>query len=314
MKVRERNKTERFQLKPNEQYIIAVAISKLLSNVELPTRDDTRLANREARRILIPSMITKRLLDETIGKLKKESLKTKKNNDKIIELKNKVVLLERKFQHDQNIANGELNLVRHQISEMVKGRLKPEDIGVKTREEARKRSSRGIAWFEDKIKRYIKNANNHTWSNYQPVQLPQVGGVYTLIYDAKHKATLPYWDQFPLIIPFSIYNDQMTCINLHYLPIDLRVKLLSKLMEYTKNYKGRERMNISYGLLKSISELNLVKPTIHTYLFDHMKTRLIKVNYDVWGLIAYLPYQKFVGASSAKVWSDSKRIVNGGKR
>jgi hypothetical protein len=307
-----RNKTDRFTLKPDETAIINRAIEKLLSNIEIPNREYTRIANREARRILLPAIKTKRELDLINQNLR--IAKPKKKQDVIEELTKRSILLDRKLQHEQNIANGEMTIVRHQISDAIKKNLKPDDIGVRTREEARKRSSRGIAWFEDKIKRYIKNDNTHNISNYQAVQLPRIGGVYTLIYDAKHKATLPYWDQFPLIIPFSIKGDRMTCINLHYLPIDLRVKLLKKLMEYTIKYKGRERMNISYTLLKSIAELNLVKPTIHTYLFDHMKTRLIKANYDVWGIIAYLPYQKFVGASSAKVWSDSKRIINGGKR
>lgn len=312
MPVSDRNKTDRFTLKPDEIAIINRAIEKLLSNIEIPNRKYTRIANREARRILLPAIKTKRELDLINQKLR--LAKPKKKQDVVEELTKRSILLDHKLQHEQNIANGEMTIVRHQISDAVKKNLKPEDIGVKTREEARKRSSRGIAWFEDRIKRYIKNDNTHNISNYQAVQLPQIGKMFFYIYTAKLKDKLPYWDALPLVIPFSIKADRMTCINLHYLPIDIRVKLLKKLMEYSIKYKGREYMNITYAMLKAVSEFDLVKPTIHTYLFDHIKTRLVKVNYDAWGVAAYLPVQQFKKASSAKVWADSKKIINIGKR
>lgn len=300
-----KNKTDRIQLRPDEKVIIERAISKLLSNVEIPKRDDIRLANREARKLLLPVIITKRELDAVNKKI--AVYKSKKDSVKVKALTDTKLLLTNALRKEQIIANGELTLLRHRIDDQVKGRLKPEDMIAKTKEEARKRRSRGIAWFEDKIKRYVKNDTDHTWSNYQPKQVPFIGGMFFYIYDAKHKDKLPYWDALPLVIPFSIQDDRMTCINLHYLPIDLRIVLLKKLMEFSTKYKGREYMKISYNMLKSLSEIKLVKPTIHTYLYSHIKTRLIKVNADAWGVAAYLPVTEFQKATNRKVWSDSRR-------
>ena len=47
-------------------------------------------------------------------------------------------------------------------------------------------------------------------------------------YDPKFKKTLPYYDTFPLVLPLETYNDGFLGINMHYLPIPLRVNLLDQ--------------------------------------------------------------------------------------
>ena len=53
-------------------------------------------------------------------------------------------------------------------------------------------------------------------SQNRPVVTP--GEMYMFYYDAKHKDTLPYWDRFPLVFPFSKVKDGFLGLNLHYLP------------------------------------------------------------------------------------------------
>ena len=55
------------------------------------------------------------------------------------------------------------------------------------------------------------------------------GNMYMFFYDAKLKDTLPFWDQFPLVLPFRKVDGGFIGLNLHYLPYTTRFKLLGAL-------------------------------------------------------------------------------------
>ena len=46
----------------------------------------------------------------------------------------------------------------------------------------------------------------------------------------KLKNKLPYYDRFPLTLPIEQYSDGFLGINLHYLSILMRIRLLDRLM------------------------------------------------------------------------------------
>ena len=52
-----------------------------------------------------------------------------------------------------------------------------------------------------------------------------IGALYFFVYDPKTKADLPYYDRFPLVLPLKREPDGFLGLNLHYLPIPLRIKL-----------------------------------------------------------------------------------------
>ena len=63
----------------------------------------------------------------------------------------------------------------------------------------------------------------------------QMGKMYMFFYDPKHKATLPYYDRFPLVIPIERYPDGFLGLNMHYLAPKLRLSLLEGLMKIRNN-------------------------------------------------------------------------------
>ena len=75
----------------------------------------------------------------------------------------------------------------------------------------------------------MRDADNKT--NYM-----QMGKMYMFFYDPKHKATLPYYDRFPLVIPIERYPDGFLGLNMHYLAPKLRLSLLEGLMKITNNW------------------------------------------------------------------------------
>lgn len=53
-------------------------------------------------------------------------------------------------------------------------------------------------------------------------------------------------------------------------------------------------MQISYNFLQTAKNDELFKPAIHQYLYDHVRSRFIKVNKEEWIMAINLPVSDFV--------------------
>ena len=54
--------------------------------------------------------------------------------------------------------------------------------------------------------------------------------MYLFQYDAKWKEKLPYWDMFPLILPFDLAKGGFFGVYLDYLPTNDRADLLIRVI------------------------------------------------------------------------------------
>ena len=137
---------------------------------------------------------------------------------------------------------------------------------------------------------------------------PFYGRLNMFFYDPKYKKTLPYYDTFPLVLPLERYDDGFLGINLHYLPMTLRIRLLDRLVDYSNNTKFDEstRLAVDYSKLKN---LNLIKPTLKRYLAGRVKTQFRRIDADEFTVAALLPVQRFKKASASEVYSDSRKMI-----
>jgi len=55
--------------------------------------------------------------------------------------------------------------------------------------------------------------------------------------------------------------------------------------------------------------INLIKPTIKKYLYSHVRSQFLRIDFDEAALAVYLPVQQFRKASESKVWADSRRSI-----
>jgi hypothetical protein len=182
---------------------------------------------------------------------------------------------------------------------------------------------RSAKWFQDKIKGLEGSVRNQwTQTNapkfYREAEVkvnPKVlklranlGDLYAYYYNPKHRATLPYYDMFPLVLPIEKYSDGFLGINLHYLPMSLRLQLLDRLVDYSNNTKFDEStlLKVNYKKLKNI---DLIKPTLKRYLAGHVKSMFRRVDADEFTVATLLPVQRFSKSSSAKVWNDSRSMI-----
>lgn len=146
----------------------------------------------------------------------------------------------------------------------------------------------------------------------------EIGSMYLYVYDAKWKAELPYWDAFPLTLPFGWDNKSFTGFNLHYLPPEARWVLLKQLMRnqelsVTRRLSKDAKLALDYEALKGASQYKLLQPTIHKYLYSHVAQlnggMFLKIHPADWLMTVLLPVQDFKtnnrSISSSRVWADS---------
>ncbi len=122
---------------------------------------------------------------------------------------------------------------------------------------------------------------------------PSVGRLNLFVYDPKYKQVLPYYDIFPLVLPLETIKGGFAGINFHYLPPNQRFTLLTQLQIF--NVQGCKvssgnRFDVSYNRIK---KLPLAKGCIKKYLYGHMRSQFLKIDYDEAALAVYLPIAQF---------------------
>jgi hypothetical protein len=139
-----------------------------------------------------------------------------------------------------------------------------------------------------------------------------IGRMYFFRYVAQGRDDLPYYDRFPLVIPIDQYPDGFLGLNLHYLPIKLRLILLNKLSELLNTpgrYNERTRLRISYRILQSHGRIYEHTPAVKRYLFSQIRSRFVEVEASQWDIAAVLPTASFTGAPVSEVYADSRKII-----
>lgn len=137
------------------------------------------------------------------------------------------------------------------------------------------------------------------------------GSMYMYYYDPKWKDELPFYDKFPLIFPFRVKPDRFWGINLHYLSLPLRAKLMDALYDLTNNkrYDEKTKLKISWEILMKSSKTHYVKACVKQYLKSHTRSHFLYVEPEHWDIAIWLPLEKFEKKNKAEVWSNSKQIL-----
>jgi len=140
---------------------------------------------------------------------------------------------------------------------------------------------------------------------------PVPGKMFMYFYDPKTKATLPYYDTFPLILYVESAPGGFYGLNLHYLPPAPRAKLFDALLNTANNKKFNDstRLKINYSILKSTSKYSAFAPCFKHYLSGYVKSKIVEVDAPEWPIAMFLPTESFRKASTSKVWSDSRKMI-----
>ena len=167
---------------------------------------------------------------------------------------------------------------------------------------------KSAAWYRSNVASLADRVTaNKLMSQGKLLGRPSAGRLNMFFYDPKLKKKLPYYDTFPLVLPLQSIPGGFLGTNFHYLPYLLRFRLLERLQKFADGgMKATTRFEATYDDVKGI---NLIKPTIKKYLYSHVRSQFLRIDFDEAALAVYLPVQRFVKASESKVWADSRRSI-----
>ena len=174
------------------------------------------------------------------------------------------------------------------------------------------RTAKARDWYRDTAQDYKSVKENDFFGKKgqkdRMTTMPMLGGMYMYEYSAKFKDKLPYYDRLPLIFPFKKVKGGFYGLNMHYLPLPLRAKLMDALYETANNksYDETTKLRISYKILDGAARYKEFRPCVKRYLTKQVTSKFMYVYPSEWDIALFLPTERFVGASKSSVWADSK--------
>ena len=174
------------------------------------------------------------------------------------------------------------------------------------------RTKKSQAWFKNNVKNLSisrqallkDDALERTSRNIR-------GNMYMYFYDPKHKATLPYYDRFPLTIMIDGAPNGFYGLNLHYLNYNVRAAFLDELMNLGPAV-ARENSRLTklrYNLLQGTKKYKEFKPCFKHYLGKHVVSQFAKVPMTDWEIAIFLPVEQFKKKSKTAIWNESLKIA-----
>lgn len=179
--------------------------------------------------------------------------------------------------------------------------------------EAPQRVEAARQWYRNAARRTTVNPDSLIRSDRERFRIrPTLGEMYVFNYDPKFKEVLPYYDRFPLVIPFETSRKKGRAqgngfygINLHYLPLRLRARLMDALYTTVNESDENKRFDLTYRILSSAAKYRFFKPCVKHYLFDHVKSRFFYIDPQEWDIALFLPLERFAKSNKSRVHRES---------
>jgi len=139
----------------------------------------------------------------------------------------------------------------------------------------------------------------------------KMGDMYLFFYDPKTKETLPYYDIFPLVLPFKLVPRGFLGLNFHYLSPLLRLRLLNRLLLLASDETLSETTKIrtSWNIIGNASKYPEVSPCVKRYNFLNVRSKFLKINPQDWKTSVLLPLESFQGRTKNTVFKNSKEYM-----
>ena len=177
--------------------------------------------------------------------------------------------------------------------------------------DTRRNTEKSMEWFRKNVtKNYNTARTSQMFLDRDLFKNKMVlGKMYFYEYDALHKDKLPYWDRYPIIIPFSAYKAKngasiVLGINFHYLPPKLRMIAFRSLLEFrsAKAYNNKVKMKITWNKLMSLGKSKYFEHAVKAYRMDRVRSKFVEIPAQSWELSIFLPISRFQKSNKKTVW------------
>ena len=144
-------------------------------------------------------------------------------------------------------------------------------------------------WYRKKVQAMTTPGARALINQGKATLRPKYGVMNLFGYDPKHKATLPYYDIFPLIFPLEPAKGGFIGLNFHYLPFGARVAFLRSLANTTtdKRFDKKTRYNIKWR------NNQYMRKTAKHYLFNQVRSSFLNIPADEMAIAIFLPVARF---------------------
>lgn len=168
---------------------------------------------------------------------------------------------------------------------------------------------RSSQWYQAQVRKLGTINTNQLLRQGKVTNRVIPGFMYLFGYDPKMKDTLPYYDRFPLVLPFRRVEGGFLGLNIHYMPYLVRMKMLRYLHQFAsdQNMDEKTRIKVSWRILEGSSRLNPLANCVKRYLSEHVRTRFLNIPYNDWVIASQLPIEGFIGARKIEVWNQERR-------
>lgn len=171
-------------------------------------------------------------------------------------------------------------------------------------------SDKSAQWFHTQVSKLGKINTRQLLKQGTLVNQILPGFMYLFGYDPKTKDKLPYYDGFPLVLPFRKIPGGFVGLNLHYIPYMVRIRMLEQMHQYASDdtMSEKTKVRLTWNILSGSSRLKPLQACVKHYLLEQVQTRFMIIPYNDWVIASQLPVENFVGASKEQIFRESKRI------
>lgn len=171
------------------------------------------------------------------------------------------------------------------------------------------------AWYEQQMVLLMKQIQS-PWIVLKgnPAQLTTrllVGKMYMFVYDPIYKEQLPYFDRFPCMLLYSRSTHGFSGLNFHYLPYQMRIQLLYRLLQYKTNPKMDEttKIRFQWAAIKGVQKFAAAVPAFHSYSFSGLRSTFREIRAYEWATAVLLPVEQFVKLADDRIWDKSRKMA-----
>jgi hypothetical protein len=137
------------------------------------------------------------------------------------------------------------------------------------------------------------------------------GYIYFFNYQPPNSRNLPFYDRFPLVLSMGFNGSNVVGINLHYLPIRIRLYVMYKVVKsISSNPKENSRIRVN-SLLSSRVIRKYIMALGEEYTATGIRSKIKLVTPDEFMIMAFLPLQKFAKKQAPQVNQHIRSIIKG---
>ena len=169
------------------------------------------------------------------------------------------------------------------------------------------------AWYEQQMILLMKQIQS-PWIVLKgnPTQLTTrllQGKMYMFVYDPLYKESIPYFDRFPCMLLYRRTTGGFSGLNLHYLPYQMRIQLLWRLMQYKTNNKldASTRIKFQWEAISGVSKFAAAVPAFKNYSYKGLRSTFREIRAYDWATAVLLPVEQFVKLPDDRIWDKSRK-------